>query len=300
MARIRTFKPEFLRHEELQELENKYHNDCPMFVFLGLWSVCDKQGVFQWKPKSLKLDIYPFLEYDMEKTLSILLDNGFISRFETEDGNVYGFVINFEKHQRITGDEGKNPPKYPAPPSDTVKTQLRHSQDTSEDDLRHSQENGKGKGIKEREEETEKGKEDFSLSGELNPAFGNFSQRLEKLRAKYNDMKIGPPFKKTAFNLNPAESSDLMKIMQVYDDEISMKAMENYEKIKKSAEHDPGGCVYHGFISFMVRGVEKFCDEANPFESFKRKDNGVRMNNKTAPPNGLADKKPILGLKPIF
>jgi hypothetical protein len=88
-------------------------------------------------------------------------------------------------------------------------------------------------------------------------------------------LKIGPPFKKTALNLSPAESSDLDKIMQVYDDAELIKAMENYEKIKKSVEHDLGNCVYRGFANFMIRGAEKFCDEANPFELFRRKGNGT-------------------------
>jgi hypothetical protein len=131
MARIRTFKPEFLRHEELQALESKNVGKYPMFVFMGLWSVCDKQGVFPWKPLSLKLDIYPFLDYDMEETLNILFESGFIQKFK--DGNdFYGFVVNFEKHQRITGLEGKNPAKYPKPDTDTLETQQRHTQDTLE------------------------------------------------------------------------------------------------------------------------------------------------------------------------
>jgi len=130
----------------------------------------------------------------------------------------------------------------------------------------------------------------FSLSGELNPSFGDFSQRLEKLRSTYNDLKIGPPFKKTALNLNPTESSDLMKIMDVYDDAVFVNAMENYKKVKESAEYDPGMCVYHGFVSFMVRGTEKFCNEANPFELFRKKDVG-----KTGPPTGKLDGKKSLG-----
>jgi hypothetical protein len=117
MAEVRTYKPDFLRHELLQDLETKNPGKYPMFVFLGLWSVCDKQGVFPWRPKILKLDIYPFLDFDMEKTLKILLDAGFITRFIAFEGDqeIYGHVINFEKHQRITDDEERRPPKYPPP-----------------------------------------------------------------------------------------------------------------------------------------------------------------------------------------
>ncbi|MDR0388367.1 MAG: hypothetical protein LBH57_10070, partial [Treponema sp.] len=116
---------------------------------------------------------------------------------------------------------------------------------------------------------------DFSLAENLNPNLGDFSQRLEKLRGHYNALKIGPPFKKTAVNLNPSESSDLLKIMGLYPDAVSMKAMENYREITASPEHDRGGCVYRGFISFMIRGVEKYCDEADPFAFFKKRTSGL-------------------------
>jgi hypothetical protein len=118
-------------------------------------------------------------------------------------------------------------------------------------------------------EQPKKTKESFSLSENLNPNMTDFSQRLEILRGQYNALKIGPPFKKMAVNLNPAELSDLMNIMRVYPDDVSLKAMENYAKIVSSPEYNPGGCVYHSFISFMIRGVEKYCDEAAPFSTFK-------------------------------
>jgi hypothetical protein len=68
-----------------------------------------------------------------------------------------------------------------------------------------------------------------------------------------------------------------MNIMRVYPDDVSLKAMENYAKIANAPEYNPGGCVYHGFVSFMIRGVEKYCDEAMPFEAFK--------NRGRSPPN---------------
>jgi hypothetical protein len=65
-----------------------------------------------------------------------------------------------------------------------------------------------------------------------------------------------------------------MKVMRVYPDEVCLKSMENHAKIINSPDHDPGGCIYRGFISFMVRGIEKYCDEANPFELFRKKARG--------------------------
>jgi hypothetical protein len=67
-------RPEFFRHEGLQDLERNNPGKYPMFVFEGLWTKCDRQGAFEWKPRSLKLDIFPFLEFDMADSLSILYD----------------------------------------------------------------------------------------------------------------------------------------------------------------------------------------------------------------------------------
>jgi hypothetical protein len=151
MARIRTFKPEFFRHDKLQELEVKHPGAYPMFVFEGLWSICDKQGVFVYKPRQIKLDILPFLPFDMSKTLDILVSSGFVIRFSA-DGDDYGYIPTFWKHQNITGTEAKNKPRYPSPPknADGIKEAgNRHEQGIDEDK----------QGDQEREREREKERE---------------------------------------------------------------------------------------------------------------------------------------------
>lgn len=117
MARIRTIKPDFFRHEELQDLEAKHRGKYPMLVFAGLWTVCDKSGRFEWRPRQLKLDILPFLNFEMEETLSILKGAGFLFEYEA-DGKRYGIIPTFPEHQRITGKEAQSPDKYPEPPED--------------------------------------------------------------------------------------------------------------------------------------------------------------------------------------
>ncbi len=116
MARIRTIKPEFFRHEGLQDLEAGNPGSCVMLVFAGLWGHCDKAGRFEWKPRTLKLDILPFIDFDMSKTLGLLCGAGFVRMYEVE-GRQYGEILSFEKHQRITGKESQDPEKHP-PPND--------------------------------------------------------------------------------------------------------------------------------------------------------------------------------------
>ena len=58
MARIRTIKPEFFRHEALFEAEQA--TGLPLRVaYAGLFTAADREGRFKWSPRSLKLDCLP-------------------------------------------------------------------------------------------------------------------------------------------------------------------------------------------------------------------------------------------------
>lgn len=119
MARIRTIKPEFYRHELLQELERDNPGLYPMLVFQALWGHCDKQGVFEWRPKHLALDILPFLWQGsigeaLGKCLGKLEENGLIKRLVFE-GKEYGFVPSFAEHQRLGGKESQDRSRFPQP-----------------------------------------------------------------------------------------------------------------------------------------------------------------------------------------
>lgn len=131
MPRIRSIKPCFFRHEGLQELEVKHKGKYPMFVFSALWGHCDKLGRFRWKPRVLKLDILPFIPFDMEKTLAILEHEGYLKRYEV-DGEQYGFIPTFTEHQRISGKEAQEVPEFPDPIEFNDNSQVKQSGSTSE------------------------------------------------------------------------------------------------------------------------------------------------------------------------
>lgn len=114
MPRIRTTKPSFFRHEALQELEQAHPGQHVMLVFSALWGHCDRGGVFEWQPKYLKLDILPFLAFDLAETLAILTRGGMIQRYES-GGKAYGYIPTFADHQIITGKEKTAPLKHPRP-----------------------------------------------------------------------------------------------------------------------------------------------------------------------------------------
>lgn len=114
MARIRTVKPDFFRHEGLQDLERDNPGQHVMLTFAGLWTLCDKAGRFEWKPRTIKLDVLPFLDFDMETTLTLLERFSYVRRYEV-DGKLYGAIPSFEEHQRINGKEAQEPAKHPEP-----------------------------------------------------------------------------------------------------------------------------------------------------------------------------------------
>lgn len=104
MGRIRHVKPEFFTHEKLNDLENSHPHLRPMLVFSGLWCQCDANGVFRWRTRSLKREILPWVDYDLEQTLEILIENNLISRFQSNDQE-FGMVCKFKEHQHITAKE---------------------------------------------------------------------------------------------------------------------------------------------------------------------------------------------------
>jgi len=114
VARIRTIKPEYFRHELLQDLEAEHPELHPMLVFAGLWGQCDKNGVFEYRPRQLKLDILPFLDYDMGASLVLLREAKLISLM-LHGEKIYGFVPTFKEHQRINGKEAQDSSKFPQP-----------------------------------------------------------------------------------------------------------------------------------------------------------------------------------------
>jgi hypothetical protein len=114
----------------------------------------------------------------------------------------------------------------------------------------------------------------FSKNSELNKlkfaCQQDVSVRLEKLKLAWNNLDIGPPFPKILVNLTSSESSDFLMSISVWDDDTVIGAMRNYRRVKTEPDYDPGSCVYRSFIGFMSKGVEKYRDEAKPFDLFRK------------------------------
>ncbi len=99
MARIRTVKPSFFHHEGLFDLEAE--TGLPVrLAFIGLWTCCDRDGRFAWRPRSLKSEVLPFDSCDFSRVLDALATRGFLVRY-TLNGEEYGYIPSWKKHQFI-------------------------------------------------------------------------------------------------------------------------------------------------------------------------------------------------------
>lgn len=103
MARIRTIKPEFFKHERLFDLEEE--TGLPIrLAFIGLWTQADREGRFEWRPRQLKADILPYDDIDFSRVLDALATRGFVVRYASNDRE-YGFIPSWRKHQVINNKE---------------------------------------------------------------------------------------------------------------------------------------------------------------------------------------------------
>lgn len=116
MGRIRTIKPDFFRHEELFQAE--IDTGLPLRVaFAGLWTVCDREGRFRWRPRQLKLDVLPYDDVDFSRVLEELAHRLFVCGYEI-DAERFGFIPTWRAHQVINMREAKS--VIPEPPASVL------------------------------------------------------------------------------------------------------------------------------------------------------------------------------------
>ena len=93
MARGRNIKPSFFTNEDLAEVE-----PLARILFIGMWTISNFKGCFEYRPKRLKVQLLPYDECDIETLVNNLEHSGFISTYSVQ-GQRYVKIINFTKHQ---------------------------------------------------------------------------------------------------------------------------------------------------------------------------------------------------------
>lgn len=99
MARIRTIKPEFWKHEDLSAVSEATH-----MLAAALLNYADDYGYFNANPKLVKAECCPLREpsVSIPESLRSLQELGYIRIGTGPEGRRYGHIVEFEKHQRVS------------------------------------------------------------------------------------------------------------------------------------------------------------------------------------------------------
>lgn len=133
--RARNIKPGFFSNDLLAE--------CQMgarVLFIGLWTIADREGRLVDRPAKIKAQILPFDNCNVDELLNELAEkhednNGpaFIVRYRGSDGHRYIQILNFKKHQNPHVNEASS--EIPAPEeysTSTVQTPGEHTTNPAE------------------------------------------------------------------------------------------------------------------------------------------------------------------------
>lgn len=93
MARARNIKPGFFINVELGELK-----PITRLLFIGLWTIADREGRLKDQPQKIKVQILPYDKCNIDKLLDELYDKDFIIRYEANGCRLIQ-INNFNKHQ---------------------------------------------------------------------------------------------------------------------------------------------------------------------------------------------------------
>ena len=121
MARARNIKPGFFTNDELAEVD-----PLGRLIFIGLWTIADREGRLEDRPKKIKAEILPYDDCNVDEMLNQLVNNGFILRYKVS-GIGYIQIIKFKQHQNPHMKE--QPSNIPAPDlhqTSTVQEQNMH------------------------------------------------------------------------------------------------------------------------------------------------------------------------------
>lgn len=93
MARARNIKPGFFTNDVLAEVD-----PLGRILFAGLWTIADREGRLEDRPKKIKAQVLPYDECSCDSLLQDLHKHGFIQRYSL-DGNGYIQIVKWSEHQ---------------------------------------------------------------------------------------------------------------------------------------------------------------------------------------------------------
>lgn len=93
MSRARNIKPGFFRNEELAECTYPAR-----LLFIGLWTLADREGRLEDRPKRIRAELLAFDSIEVEPLLEELVAHAFIERYQVGPLRIIQ-VLTFTKHQ---------------------------------------------------------------------------------------------------------------------------------------------------------------------------------------------------------
>jgi hypothetical protein len=93
--------------------------------------------------------------------------------------------------------------------------------------------------------------------------------RIQKAQSLWNSLDIKPAYNWTSLNRKSEDNTKLLHTLDGFSDELIEQAIHNYKKLIDMPDCD--FMKYQSFPGFMYSGVEKFIDDARPFETLVRK-----------------------------
>lgn len=112
MSRQRMIRPEFFHDAELAECD-----PLARLLFIGLWTLADREGRLRDKPKNFKIALLPLDDCDIEHLLGQLENAGSIVRYEADENGCicrYISIPHFTTYQHCHKNE--QPSELPEPP----------------------------------------------------------------------------------------------------------------------------------------------------------------------------------------
>lgn len=122
MARARNIKPGFFKNADLVELPIEAR-----LLFIGLWTLADRGGRLEDRPKQIKMELFPADPVDVDACLDGLQRWGFVQRYEVAGRRLLQ-VVNFDKHQNPHRDEKVS--ALPSPDGSFDEARCKHGAST--------------------------------------------------------------------------------------------------------------------------------------------------------------------------
>jgi hypothetical protein len=85
MPRSRNIKPGLFINEKLGEAPPDY-----VLTFVGLWTLADKEGRLEYRPKRIKAELFPYREVDLCMALAWLMHESFITIYCVKHESIMG------------------------------------------------------------------------------------------------------------------------------------------------------------------------------------------------------------------